>query len=518
MNDVIDERVLHILMKVENNSLSDVVDELALDSEIDELLEMREGLFKVAKDTLEYGWRTDKQLGDDEDSGIVLARRTRRSKQQNAAKEVIELYKYVTGMTNNFPRALLSKETKFLDLMPPEKPKEVDEETVKDNPLKDKLRIIELNNRMREQEKMIEKLLETSNQQQQAIDNLEQAFSEFQEKVKKDQYKQRKNMNNGNDVATSLSQQRANAFMDTCPPELWENLLKRRSVSPTRSPTVTPQKANQQGRVSHIIDMSGNDVTVLHKGRNLQSDVIGDIMQGKQPTTEHTTGAAAWPPLPSKVSSSIGYHPDNTLTEHSMAMEQQDRGAISATASRKLPTRIPPTVTSSRTYADAGRQKTMDVKAAGKGHTLKGRREEPISTLYLKNIYINNGEGDNDIEDTVRDYAMNKGMRIMSIKIMRYKTVRDIVGCRIIVPQPMEYMMCTLNFWPDGVTCRKWEPATTWYKNNRYSGNQQHGYRQDSRDGINEDRYMETRFKQNEKYYDYQINDRYAGDVNDNWE
>ena len=157
-------------------------------------------------------------------------------------------------------------------------------------------------------------------------------------------------------------------------------------------------------------------------------------MQGKQPvvsTTQNTTEAAEaaeWPALPSKVSNGISYHPNNTVNENGMARKQQDQGL---------------------------RQKKMDGRASDKGHKLRGRREEPTCTLYLKNIYISNGEGDNDIVDTVRDYAMNKDMRLMSIKIMRYKTVRDIVGCRIIVPQSMEYSMCTPNFWPDGVTCRK---------------------------------------------------------------
>ena len=64
ISDIIDDRVLHILMKVENKSMSDVVEELAEDSEIEELLEMRENLFKLSKDRLEYGLRKEGKLGE----------------------------------------------------------------------------------------------------------------------------------------------------------------------------------------------------------------------------------------------------------------------------------------------------------------------------------------------------------------------------------------------------------------------------------------------------------------------
>ena len=108
VKDVIDDRVLHIIGKIENSTLNDVVEELALDSDVDELLQMRKDLFILAKDRLEYTLCNDKLLGEEEDAGIELANRTNRSQGSSVAKEVVEQYKYVMGMTNNFPRAVLS--------------------------------------------------------------------------------------------------------------------------------------------------------------------------------------------------------------------------------------------------------------------------------------------------------------------------------------------------------------------------------------------------------------------------
>ena len=48
-----DVRVIHILNKVENSNADDVIEELALDSEVEDLLEIRKNLFDLMKDKLE---------------------------------------------------------------------------------------------------------------------------------------------------------------------------------------------------------------------------------------------------------------------------------------------------------------------------------------------------------------------------------------------------------------------------------------------------------------------------------
>ena len=493
MKGLLDDRVQHILMKVQNSTLSDVVEELALDSDIDELLDMRVNLFSLAKDRLEYDLRKEKYLGEDEDSGIVIANRTSRSKQENVAKEVVDLYKYINGLVNNFPWILLSKETKYLNLLPPLKKDNEEEVSEKDNPLRDKVRVIELTNLFREQERVLDKLIETNQQQQKAIDRLEQALSDLQEQMKKLKSTSRKSK--GTEELQFTDQKNIDPYMNSCPPELWQNLRNGESrVNMNKSPYVTPMKKAPHPRISHITDRSGTDITVLHKTRDLHADVISDLIQGKQPGSE--IGEVEWPLLPAK----SGYHPDNTTRVYH-AEHMEGVSASTPMVTRRKPPQSP------RTSVDV-RKQMMDARPQGGLSStkpkLRGRREEASCTLYLKNICIENGDRDCDIEDMIKDYCKKKDLRVMNITIMRYKAVKDIVGCRIIVPQSSEQVASSTHFWPEGVTCRRWEAAKTWY-----TKNPQRGYRQ----GTNVNGY-----NQSDGYYDYQRNEGYFGDGNDNWE
>lgn len=472
MRDVMDDRVVHMLMKVENNSTSDVVEELALDSDIDELLEMRKNLFELVKEKMEHALRKCGVLGEDEDSGLSIANRTTRSKTTSVAKEIVEEYKYVVGLVNHFPRALLSRESKYIDILPPEK--EIGEEDGQNNPITDKIRIAELSIMIKDQQKVIDSILATNYDQQRLIDNLDQKVTELQEQIKSKKYA---SPNSKTSKEMMYGVNRYDTFPDNYPPELLESLMgsqrKTKSQDIRTIPVITTP-----AKVSQVLDRDGNNVTVLHKAKHLQREAIEDIVQGKQPANENYHNPGEWPALPRKQNiSNIGYHPDNSPTYKDRPSgetnkEQDDRRIQAAHPDRGTQkTRGAGLPYGQR--SDTGPQKEQKQAV----HRLRGRREEQSCTLYLKNICVDYKDSDVYIINMVKNYASEKNVRIMSVKVMRYKSVQDIVGCRIVVPEDLVYKLTTPHFWPESVSCRRWEDSRTWYgdsQNDRYKKNNYH--------------------------------------------
>jgi len=97
---------------------------------------------------------------------------------------------------------------------------------------------------------------------------------------------------------------------------------------------------------------------------------------------------------------------------------------------------------------------------------LKGVKQEKGVSLYLANIAV-----DEDSIDVicckVKQYANQRGIRVMNIKAIRNHFCEDVIGCRITVPESHEHIALGENTWPHSVCCRKWEQRPS--RNSRYN-------------------------------------------------
>ncbi len=59
--------------------------------------------------------------------------------------------------------------------------------------------------------------------------------------------------------------------------------------------------------------------------------------------------------------------------------------------------------------------------------------------------------------------------------MIRYRAVKDIVGCKIVVPQNQEYIALDPYTWPAIISVRKWETNEKWYGSDR-RGRRENGY------------------------------------------
>jgi hypothetical protein len=76
--------------------------------------------------------------------------------------------------------------------------------------------------------------------------------------------------------------------------------------------------------------------------------------------------------------------------------------------------------------------------------------------LYLENINVED-ESYEQVSRNVKLYAKSKGIRIMSIKIIRNHYCDDVVGCKMLIPECNEHVALDPQTWPDAITCRRWE-------------------------------------------------------------
>ena len=103
--------------------------------------------------------------------------------------------------------------------------------------------------------------------------------------------------------------------------------------------------------------------------------------------------------------------------------------------------------------------------------SLRGSRFETASMFYLKQIAIDGEETNEDIGQIVKDYASEKGIRIMDYRVIRYRACKDTVGLRMSIPEAQQHIALNPDTWPDEMTCRRWEPnGVHWRKMNHERG------------------------------------------------
>lgn len=115
--DGIDDTVTHILFKLERNSKGQVVDELQEDIEEDLLRDVGHKLFNAAKGIYTQTLIEQNFIQDGEVIEIELVqRRNQKEDSSLLCKDIVDLYEYVMGYMDMFPRSVLAKKGKYIEV------------------------------------------------------------------------------------------------------------------------------------------------------------------------------------------------------------------------------------------------------------------------------------------------------------------------------------------------------------------------------------------------------------------
>ena len=196
-------------------------------------------------------------------------------------------------------------------------------------------------------------------------------------------------------------------------------------------PPLLPNSANTHGKATTVEGADGQKMTVIHRGSSLTKDIVEQVLLGKQPQSSLYNA----PPMMTHQSSNVA--PRYLVGKQNQTASRSMRGG------------------------------------------LRGVKSEKGTPIYVKNIAVD-GESDYEIASVVQDHCKEIGLRVMSHRIIKYRGVYDVVGCRIVVPQSQEYMALDYKNWPDEVEVRRWESPDVWYRkqeNDNYFGSSKGGYR-----------------------------------------
>ena len=424
-----DGSINHILGKLDRDGKSEVVDELAIDVEDDVLLELRDRVFILAKDIYENKLRETETIGIDEKVDITLQKRNKSGDNQTISKDVVDLYEYTVGLSTVFPKNVLTRTSKLKEVKEPgaetaEKKNQAQEwkdlfASKNKEVIHQRIFNSEVMNRMKDQEKKIDSLLEGAEKNRKAIQSLETELNKAKEEIitlkavvgiekvgtllhtsKPEEIKEVKDNPNSNQEKGASKDKETKAKCDICCNNNTEKKEEKKETPTSQGSTHT------RPMVTRVTESNGKDFTTyIHK--------------------RGTPGS-----LP--------------IEQERMQQQHQQHNS----------------------YGDNNYRRRQ----------LRGVRKEKATSMYLSGIEIEE-ETNEDIVRIVKDHAWDKGIRIMGHHVIRTKRFPYVVGCKIVLPETQEYLALSPDTWPEEVSCRKWEPA---WKRNANNGYSHRNYNEDS--------------------------------------
>ena len=108
-------------------------------------------------------------------------------------------------------------------------------------------------------------------------------------------------------------------------------------------------------------------------------------------------------------------------------------------------------------WIDARPKRKPSIRAQNNpSHALTGIKKEELSYVYLRNVYVEIGDTENELKKMIKDYAFTQNVRVMNVHIKYNNYVDDNVGCKISIPANNVEKVCSDGFWPDNISCRRW--------------------------------------------------------------
>ena len=99
---------------------------------------------------------------------------------------------------------------------------------------------------------------------------------------------------------------------------------------------------------------------------------------------------------------------------------------------------------------------------------LKGSASNTVKDVYLQGLDIEDGQDDDDVMDSVREFCNKHGITPVFVRIIPVKFDCTRTGVRLTVKiEDFERVMSD-SFWPDLISVREWTPRN---RDNRQNGN-----------------------------------------------
>jgi len=446
---LIDERVQRILAKCENHSREDILEELTNEFDAECLLEEREKCFNLAKERL-LGQVQNGDQAINGDMDIHCVRRTGKSKKENIGKEILELFEYVVGYSQDFPRHLITKESKLVVSAEKSEKEQIN--------ISDKMMLIGLKNVVAELNEKMDKIVNENRAMEKRIKDLETEI---------DRMKDLKIVHESGNPTSSSS----NSVQPSISTIAGENEGTNDSEETNRG----ENKVHKDSEQNDGIKNQAND-NVNNESDSSSESSESDI-QCAQPYPKRQrspsparynimdTNGIDWTTVIKKKSKNCSSNETKTAHQRqqdSYASRVNTRSQISQDPDNRPKRKATDSqmVKSSR-YQGADSNRLQLTGSRRNRPTLRGIKQEKSTALYLKSIEVNE-ESDEEVGKLVKTYAESKGIRVMGFHVIRFKSCHDAVGVKIFVPEKQQNKAMDPDLWPSDITCRRWERPDVW--------------------------------------------------------
>lgn len=570
----IDGVVSHILYNVDVKQKSDIIEDLQGDIGLDILSDSRDLLFEKAVD--KFTRQVETSVGYKPDT-MQLSLKQRKGVRtcENMAKDIYELFLYVEEKTDFFPKDILFRTSRYLDIAP----------NNGDNDARSPKRDT---NQVREIANLHRNLAEIANAYRTLKEDLENEKKHRKECIKRleIQIRDMQSVHKGQPGSAQRTSELIQATIHPArsPANKSSDSVKHDDERPTqtiaRLPATADVNANKEitqrrgpNAPSGSAEETNNNTPTEVTDNTTHTEVtdnsilaeVTDNAEAKD-SRQHTGGSNTKeenvnksptikqnqeiPETPSSGNetlsenstesriSALSDSPTQVLYSTILQKEGPWGGPWLIAGSNGRKRKVNLKGVDSNKYNNPTRQtKRTSTTTGNKNRILRGGNREKVLTtqLYIENIEKEEGATDKDIEDLVKEHVGHRPtqLMVMTARVIHNRFNHQICGCRITVPADKADIFLENQLWPEGITCRTWEkekprlsntisrwrPRGDMRHHERQTQQHQHGVNYHQYDTNNRDYNYHEHDTNNRDYniddYDYHQHDQERG--NDNY-
>ena len=470
----------HILRKTACQPRAEVKAELAeVDFEV--LQDNSKLLFSHARRAYE------EQLRQNNIKNIVEITPKLRRNASTASSDIIDLYLYVIGVREDFPRHAIKDLSVFREK--PLSPEETDEDD--DSKLKDKDECHDNNKENGGQKPSKDDAVDdefSAGDEGSEVDGSESSI-EYREEEDEVEQESEETVGESNHNNEQSETSRLDAENFDCPckgcekcadefQKLWAYLLNVEKISTDRitalEKSLCKASANQNCKTSQHKQKESRQTesskTKESKNNGGQGTSSSSPATDKMPEYQNEPGAStsSHPQEGNLKKNKTGLFPRQNKTGENQNMgdtpsentnerpAQNDSKHYQVGGDSKFPNKIKrKELTSAATLNKSNGNRRTGSRILT---SAAGFRKPRTAELYLPNIAKHDGDSLKDIAEMVRERARKGGLYVITSRVVQNRYNRNIVGCRITVPERQMDDALGNRVWPRGMKARKWNP------------------------------------------------------------
>ncbi len=456
----LEDTVSHILYGVLHEGRNKVVDVLSVDIERDLLVETRDLLFRHAVERYKGQLR---EANIHEQPDLSAKRRTGEKAMTSLSGDIVDLYLFAGGFVDVFPKTVLGNAGKYIDFKASVATGQKD--TGEQDVVKTQRRLAELASKLSEQGDKVKDM-------QKDIVGMKENYEGKIRALRETIGNMERELNSVKAEVGALKGDRSVVHGPTgmcthvkMPIIIGCQTSSEQITESANHQTATAQATvgNQRGTAQTTTAAAGGEQAV--NGQQSKTVTSNSKAAAEQQSTGvHHTGALRQRTQPRQQQGApvVPHSPEiNSFQQFPSLPKSTNNGDSPAL---KTPgdgqghewTQVTRSRRGSKNTGGASRQSNGSTRASAS--SLRGVKREKTTTLYVKNVALNEDESDDELKGRLKRFIKQRTqVRVISVQVVHNRFCEDTVGCKMTVPWSAQEILMQESFWPEDVECREWQ-------------------------------------------------------------